>query len=363
MNKKTFTFVITEQLNKPVGGYKVVFEYCNYLASKGNAINLIYDYEFALKRHNKLPTFVKKIFYFMKYKGKISWFFFHKNVQTKRVWKVVDKTIPDSDFVFATALETSFVVQKLSSCKGVKCYFIQGYENWNCTDEHVLSSYNLGLNNFAVSTWLQKIVENASNKHCFLLPNGIDLDSFACRTEYMNRKKHSISLMYSISPNKGFIYGFECVKKLKALYPDLTVDMFGIEPWHNEGYDWIDYHLCASETELCDIFNKNRVYICSSLEEGFGLTGIESMACGSVLVSTNTKGVLEYAKHNYNSLLCPSGDVDALIANSINALENDILACNLSKNGQETVNSKFNIINSYKMLDSFIDSLEALKHD
>lgn len=41
--------------------------------------------------------------------------------------------------------------------------------------------------------------------------------------------------------------------------------------------------------------NHARVFLCTSRQEGFGLTGLESIFCGCVLVTTDCRGIREYA--------------------------------------------------------------------
>jgi glycosyltransferase involved in cell wall biosynthesis len=46
------------------------------------------------------------------------------------------------------------------------------------------------------------------------------------------------------------------------------------------------------------------VFCLPSLMEGFGLTALEAMACGTAVVACDNAGVRELLRHNYNGLLC-----------------------------------------------------------
>lgn len=76
--------------------------------------------------------------------------------------------------------------------------------------------------------------------------------------------------------------------------------------------------------------------MCSSLEEGFGLPGLEAMACGCALVSTSYKGVLEYAIDSVNALLSPIKDAKSMADNVERLFENEILRKRITKNGIKT---------------------------
>lgn len=54
------------------------------------------------------------------------------------------------------------------------------------------------------------------------------------------------------------------------------------------------------------------VFVFPSLVEGFGLPPLEAMACGAVVILTDSGGVREYARHETNCLLVAPGDVAAI---------------------------------------------------
>ena len=188
-----------------------------------------------------------------------------------------------------------------------------------------------------------------------LIPNAIDTKCYECKIPIEKRSQHTIALLYHSAPKKGLKYAFEVLKSVKKQYPDLQVIMFGKFPVHGLP-KWITYHKNASQKETVRIYNSVQVFLCSTIEEGFGLTGIEAMACGSCLVSTDYKGVKEYAVDNYNALLSPVGDIQAQVNNVVRIFENKELREKISKNGIESVKNftwieameKFNKAIGYK---------------
>lgn len=79
--------------------------------------------------------------------------------------------------------------------------------------------------------------------------------------------------------------------------------------------------------------NKCSIFLCASVEEGFGLTGAESLATGCALVSTKYKGVYEYARDKYNALLVPVKDSNKLAESIIYLFINDDERIKLATNG------------------------------
>ena len=78
------------------------------------------------------------------------------------------------------------------------------------------------------------------------------------------------------------------------------------------------------------------------MNEGYGLTGLEAMACGTALVSTSYKGVLEYASDGMNALLSPVKDVNGLVRNVQRLFDDDDLRIRIARNGVESVRKNLN---------------------
>lgn len=58
-----------------------------------------------------------------------------------------------------------------------------------------------------------------------------------------------------------------------------------------------------SDNEIADAMNNAHIFISTSWWEGFGLPPLEAMACGCAVISSNSKGILEYAVDNKNIIL------------------------------------------------------------
>ena len=73
--------------------------------------------------------------------------------------------------------------------------------------------------------------------------------------------------------------------------------------------------------------------MCTSVKEGFGLPGLEAMACGCALVTTDFDGAKEYAVNNKNALVSPIKDVDAMYQNVIKLFEDENLRFKIAQGG------------------------------
>lgn len=265
-----------------------------------------------------------------------------------------EQTIPDGDVVFATAIGTAHPVASLPECKGRKFYLIQDFENWSCSDEEVYATYNLDMVNIPIAKWLADIVQEKTGKEPYYIPNAIDTDLFHVKTENRLRYPHSIAMIYQHGEHKGFQYGYQVCLKLKENYPDLRCHIFGLSKREPEWPQWIKYTENATQEQLVGIYNSVSVFLCSSVEEGFGLCGAESMACGCAFATTGYRGVYTYAKNEENALISPVKDVDALYQNVCRLFDDGELRTCLSQKGRKDI-EKMSWNNAFDKMDRLIE--------
>ena len=321
----------------PSGGVLNIYKYAKLLAKQGHYINIIYNCD---KGKNKLriPSYLR-----YKNRKKITTaqdkFEQYNNICEIPVYCVNNK-IPSADFVIATALITVPSVKKLNSEKGKKVYFIQGFENWVKSDEYVYKSYELGMINIAVSKWLYKLVDEHSIRKTYYLPNAVD-DNFMILDEIEKRDPKSICFMYVPIESKGTYDLLKAINLIHESHPDTRIEAFGIYPNVSDLPSFITYTYNPSRDKLNEIYNRNSIFVCASWLEGFGLTAAESMKSGCCLITTDNKGVRDFAEDGLTALVCePKKPVQ--IANAIEkVLLNNDLRIKIAKNGLNRI-SDFN---------------------
>jgi glycosyltransferase involved in cell wall biosynthesis len=92
--------------------------------------------------------------------------------------------------------------------------------------------------------------------------------------------------------------------------------------------------------------------LATSRTEGFFIPGLEAMASGCLFVTTNNRGVLDYAKNNRNSIIVSSPDEIWTKDIIENLIENPLKINYLIKEGYKTAN-KYSVEN-------IVDELEEL---
>jgi len=100
-------------------------------------------------------------------------------------------------------------------------------------------------------------------------------------------------------------------------------------------------HKDLSQEALGREYASAEVFVVGSWYEGFCQPGLEALACGTPLVTTDNGGCLEYAIDGETALVVPPRDVEAM-ADAIDRLLSDrVLARRLSANGLELIEASF----------------------
>lgn len=331
------------------GGTKIIYEYANFLAAKGYLIQFQYMANELWSRFH-LPESIRRLLARVSIFKRPNWFKLNSSIKKKAVFNVCDDTFDDADVVIATDVRTAVPVNSLSSCKGRKVYFIQDFENWSLPDAEVYRTYGLGMKNITVSKWLCEFVDQYSVEPSVCINNSINTELFRVINPIEQRKKHTMAFHYRSAETKGCQYAIKVIEVLQSKYPDLSVEVVGIEDRPENLPSCCNYHHRITPEKVARINNKVAIFICSSIKEGFGLPGLEAMACGCALAASEYQGVSEYAIDKENALLSPIRDVDSMVKN-VESLFDDELRWKIARSGVNTA-----------QLRSFIASAERLEN-
>jgi len=346
--KKIF-FVLPGYSRRPIGGYKIIYQYANKLAEDGYNVNIVY------LEYNRFP------------KGSLKWLVLKHWTQTGPNWlklnrKIKKYTVKSSlstiqcnkdDVVIASSVETVEPTKKLFADINDKFYFVQDLEDWNVSRNYLISTYNMGFVNVAISKWLKEFVDKHSNKKTIYLRNPIDIKKYRVINPITDRDPYTIGMLYHKASYKGSDCTLDTIKQLKSKYPQLKLIMFGTREEPKNLPSWIKYYKNASQSTTIDIYNSIGIFVCGTIKEGFGLTGLEAMACGATLVSTDYLGAREYALNGVNSILSPVTDYKKLGENISLIIDNPSLRLRLAKAGVETA-ADFSWDVAYKRFKSII---------
>ncbi len=334
-------FVLPNIPRNPGGGAKMVFQYADYLAIKGNVVTIYYMTDRFLK--GRLPDAVRKRIGHIYSRHCPDWYELNKNIIRKAAFDKSD--IKDHhDVIIATAVMTAVFVNSLL-CHAVKYYFIQGFETFYTNEEEVFQSYRLQLRKIVISKWLKEIVHSQTGEIPVYIPNGIDLSVFKPTVPIEQREKHSLAFHYRNAVLKGCEYAVKTIDYLRDKYPDLEVYVIGNVDCPESLKGKCRYYKNITEKEVADINNRIRVFMSTSIEEGFGLPGLEAMACGCALVTTDYAGAREYAINEHNALISPVRDYMKMAENVIRLFEEEMLLYSISYEAVQSA-KRFSLSNS-----------------
>jgi putative colanic acid biosynthesis glycosyltransferase len=173
-----------------------------------------------------------------------------------------------------------------------------------------------------VSYWLSEKVKNSflMNYPCKVIQNGIDLETF-----YPKKSREIIDKLYKVE-NKFIILGVASTwEKRKGLYEfvklvdlidnkfyaiilvglskvqlkELPKNIIGIERTENVG-------------QLADLYSAADVYVNPTFEDTYPTTNLESMACGTPIITYETGGSIESVSEN-TGIVVDVGDVNELV--------------------------------------------------
>lgn len=334
-------FVLPPPSLKIAGGYKVVYQYANYCSNKGMDVNIIYDCGKGRNSY-RIPNIL-----FFQLKKVIAaleprWFKLNEKIKKLPVYEFNNDSVPNADYIVATAVGTAIQVNELDNIKGKKIYFIQDFENWNISEQEVIQTYKYDMKKIVISKWLKAIVDEYSSINSIYIPNGIDKEKFYVSKNIEDRFQYSVAMLYHKDKRKRSDEGLKILLKLKEKYPQLQIELFGSPEKPKNLPNYISYTRNASEQQLNKIYNNSAMFLVTSSVEGYGLTGIESMCCGCALVSTDCQGVQEYATNGENAFLSPVDKLELLEKNLELLLENNNLRINIARKGSKVIND-FNI--------------------
>jgi len=97
-----------------------------------------------------------------------------------------------------------------------------------------------------------------------------------------------------------------------------------------------------ADSVLNEWYNKVSVVIIPSVFEGFGLTAIEAMACGTPVIATDVDALRDVIEDGENGLLVPYNDIETLSTKILYLLKNKAEQLKFSINGRNRVQTVYN---------------------
>lgn len=302
------TWVLPQNYDTPIGGYKIVYQYANHLVSLGHSIRIVFLQNPSYVEKSKLYQLSRSVYwkFFNKnpFKERVTWFPLDPHIKID--WNITPNQLcfNQDEKVIATAYWTANFVDMSNIPLMNKFYFLQDYELFSGASHDVNKTWELPLNKFAVSSWLSDLGEKKFDEKIKFIPNFLDSrDNFKI-TNPVNNRNHTIALLNHPSKRKNTKLGLEIIELIRKRVPDVKVKLFGTENFDTSNFDYIEYFKRPSRKQLRDkIYNQASIYLLPSEYEGWGLTAMEAMASGDIVVSNDNGGVNDFIDNNINGFI------------------------------------------------------------
>lgn len=198
------------------------------------------------------------------------------------------------------------------------------------------------------SVWLKDLAMKSflSKYPIEVIYNGIDLDKFKpTKSDFrqkngLNNEKVLLGVASVWDERKGLKY-FE--KLSQELSNEFKIVLVGIDEKDSSKLNpkIIGIKRTASVNELAEIYSSADVFINPTLEDNFPTTNIESLACGTPVITFNTGGSAESLDQN-SGIVIEKGDINMLISTIDSMAFNDLSKENCIKRANAfNKNNKF----------------------
>ncbi|MCL5012043.1 MAG: glycosyltransferase family 4 protein [Patescibacteria group bacterium] len=259
---------------------------------------------------------------------------------------VISEKIPECDINVATYGITAFSV--FLSGKGKGFYYAQHYEPLTYSDYFFQKlaevSYLLPLKKITNSTWLRNQISEHLGKdvaHAEVVPSAVDTLIFTTKSsgEFIKRNNaFRVVCMGKVEEWKGFREALDAMSIFFRNHPNDDIEFFVYSfrdnLLKNKGAPYTLVTNIQGE-RLAELLSTADVVIIPSWYESSPLPGLEAMACGAALVTTQF-GVEDFAIDNENALIVPPQNPQ-FIADAVTRLfEDRVLRDRLISNGLKT---------------------------
>jgi glycosyltransferase involved in cell wall biosynthesis len=321
---------------RPQGGIMAIYEFANALTRLGHEVNLVHLNAGAGE---------------MRSPDEITWCELDPRLRHHFPPGFEAEHLPDADFL------SGFGGEYPPRC-GLQVLLVQGYGILaKAIEDGVMSG---PFPKLCTAQWLIAVCRElgVSEHQTVYLPYGLKHEKYRIVSPLEGRPAQ-VAMAYNSHPTKGAGHGLKALALVKKRVPGAETVVFGASDPVHEIPAGITYRVSPPQDELVDrIYNRSRVFLNSSVREGFGLPCIEAMACGCALVSTDNGGSRDYALHDETALVAPTGDVEMLADHIEALLVDDGRRLRLAESGLEFV-KRYDWDESGRRLESFLQDYGA----
>lgn len=246
-------------------------------------------------------------------------------------WALDAADLPDADVLVMPAETPDAWLLAAPAGKGRPVLYLQGFttpgspttpanlKRFGDSATATAGDLDPGPNVIAVSRWLAAAAAEVGCRVAYV-PLGLDRAIYS-PGEPTSDRPPIVAMMTHEAEWKGADDGLVALAHVRATHPDVELVLFGTGTVNVP----CEFHDAPSRKAVAALLRRACVFVVPSWEEGFGMTGVEALACGAALASTDTKGSRDYATDGETALVSPPRDPLALANNVLRLLEDSDL--------------------------------------
>ena len=326
----------------PIGGFKVQYEYASRLAERGHQVAVIHSRSLAPATQigDRIKGNIWKYLKPLLSGGIAPWFTFHPDVQLRLLPDLRESFIPDADITVATCWSVAEITQYYSSRIGKQIYIVYDYEVWQTASDEIRQRmstvFQSNLAMVATSPAVKLMLQEHEATPVAYIPCGLDFDCYGLDVPISERVWGRIGFPARDGIGKGLEDAIAALELLKVHYGD-SLEILAFGPKAVSIPDWVTFVCLPTDQQLRAFYNQISIFLFPSHYEGWGLPGIESLACGSALVASDRIGLRDYAIDGQTALVVPIQRPDLLARSLETLLQDDLFRQQLAQNGYEHV--------------------------
>ena len=269
------TFVLPLAGTHPIGGFKVVYEYANYLAGRGHKVSVVHPAIFRKDRNFGEIGWkdrAKAISLYLRQRvaggyRPDGWFKVSAEVRLLWVPSLAERWVPDGDAVVATAWETAEWAAAYGARKGRKFYLIQHLETWSGPEERVLKTWRMPLEKIVIAQWLKATAEEMGER-AHLIHNGLDFDRFYVTRAIEGRDPRQVLMLFHSLEWKGTKDGLRAFELAREDMAELKLRVFGLGDRPGDLPAEVEFYKNPTQERLRELYNEAAVFVSAELDRG-----------------------------------------------------------------------------------------------
>lgn len=356
---KRIAILLPGPRREPVGGYKVLYQYGDHLASNGWKIDFIYLTNNIVcgSRFSGVKGKLKKMFFSLFFCPK--WYLFKsKNGTHKVINNLKRNSLGVYSNVICSSVETFIYISDENIIERNKIiYFVQDYECWNTKIDKLNETLShKDINYITISDDLHKKITLAGGNVALTLYNGINKADFYNFKKWESRPQSSFLFLYHPSKRKGCDALLQGLLKVNEYAGNIKFTCFSAYPKPKNFPEFIKYYYRPTLEQLNCLYNNNKFFICSSEYEGFGLTPAEAAFAGEIVLTTKNGGVEQYIENGINGFIIPDKTSEGFVDIIYNMLEQEPHLAEFSRASSRSIKTKLDLESNFHNLLNFISN-------